>query len=152
MVRLEPEAFAAIVAHAREAYPEECCGAVLEEDGHDRPRRITNVQSRLHAEDPGAHPRDARTAYHMDPQELLAVLRDSEQPGRYLKAFYHSHPDHDAYFSREDRRRGLFDGEPAYPGTAYVVVSVRGGELAGARAYAWDAGVRDFVEVPLVVT
>ena len=35
MIRIEPEPWAAMVAHARRAYPNECCGAMLggSEDG-----------------------------------------------------------------------------------------------------------------------
>ena len=29
MIRIEPEPWAAMVAHAREGYPNECCGAML---------------------------------------------------------------------------------------------------------------------------
>jgi proteasome lid subunit RPN8/RPN11 len=137
-----------ILAHARASHPEECCGAVLELGGRDLVRRFTNVQGRLHREDPAAHPRDAETAYAPEPKELFAVLREGEAPGARLKVFYHSHTRVGAYFSGEDRARALFDGEPAYPEVTYVVVSdsrTRG----EARAFRWDEGANDFVEVPI---
>ena len=43
------------------------------------------------------------------------------------------------------------DGTPAYPHATYVVVGVRNRRAEEARAFRWDASVRDFVEVPLAV-
>lgn len=136
----------AMLAHARETHPEECCGAIIARAGApDRVLRFTNIQNRLHAEDPVTYPRDARTAYTPAPSELLAALRAAEEPGARLVAFYHSHPVIGAYFSAEDRARALFDGEPAYPDVSWIVVS--DARVAGeVRAFRWDATVGDFVE------
>jgi proteasome lid subunit RPN8/RPN11 len=139
--------------HALECHPEECCGLVLSRDGLDVVRRIPNIQNQLHAKDPREHPRDARVAYFMDPKELGAALREAEQPGARLRVFYHSHPEHGAYFSEEDERRAMaWENEPAYPDAIFVVVSVYGREVRDRRAYAWDAAARRFVETPLAVT
>jgi proteasome lid subunit RPN8/RPN11 len=66
-----------------------------------------------------------------------------------LKAFYHSHPNHDAYFSAEDKRQAMFGDEPSYPDTVYLVISIYGREVKAIRAYAWDDTVKDFVETEL---
>jgi proteasome lid subunit RPN8/RPN11 len=150
-LRLAHAALEDMLAHAREAHPEECCGAVLVEGGRDVVRRFTNVQARLHREDAVTHPRDARTAYTPEPRELFAALRDAEAPGASLKAFYHSHAVRGAYFSGEDRARAMFDDEPAYPEVAYIVVSdarTRG----EARAFRWDEAAGDFVELTIEST
>jgi proteasome lid subunit RPN8/RPN11 len=145
---LERAALQDIVAHARATHPEECCGAVLVREGRDVVRRFTNVQGRLHGEDPATHPRDAETAYTPEPRELFRVLREAEAPGVRLKAFYHSHTRVGAYFSGEDRARAMFGDEPAYPEVAYLVVS--DSRTPGeARAFRWEESVRDFVEVRL---
>ena len=149
-LRLERAALEAILAHARATHPEECCGAVVEASGRDVVRHFTNVQGRLHREDPAANPRDAETAYTPDPKELFAALRDGEAPGARLKVFYHSHTRVGAYFSGEDRARAMFGDEPSYPEVTYLVVSdsrTRG----EARAFRWSDGTHDFVEVPLEV-
>ena len=150
-VMLERAALDDILDHARATHPDECCGAVLSLGGRDVVRRFTNIQGRLHADDPVANPRDARTAYSPEPRELLAALRDGEAPGARLKIFYHSHTKVGAYFSGEDRARALFDGEPAYPDVTYVVVS-DSREPGEARAFHWDDGTGDFVEIPLEVS
>src|SRR5204862_171803 len=71
-------------------------------------------------------------------------------PRARVKAFYHSHTRVGAYFSGEDRARAMFGDEPAYPEVTYVVVSDSRtpGEV---RAFRWDEGARDFVEVPIEV-
>lgn len=150
MFRLTEAAVAAVAAHARETWPEECCGVILGGGRRgDRVHRLPNVQNGLHARDPETFPRDARTAYTMDPGALEAVLEQAERGGLSLKAFYHSHPDHDAYFSDEDRACATPFGEPTYPDAAQVVVSVMNGVVAGMAVYAWNPQAGDFVEVEL---
>jgi proteasome lid subunit RPN8/RPN11 len=139
-----------ILAHTRATHPAECCGAVLERAGQDVVRRFTNIQDRLHREDPAQHPRGAETAYAPDPRELYAVVEEGDAPGARLKAFYHSHTRVGAYFSGEDRARAMFGDEPAYPEVVYVVVS--DSRSAGeTRAFRWDEADRDFVEIPVDV-
>jgi len=147
-LELERAALDEMLAHARATAPDECCGAVLSVAGRDVVRRFTNVQSKLHAEDPTANPRDARTAYAPEPKELFAVLRDADAPGATLKVFYHSHTRVGSYFSGEDRARAMFGDDPAYPDVTYIVVS--DSRVAGeARAFRWDDERRDFVEVAI---
>ena len=137
--------------HAREAYPFECCGAVLMRKGSQTVRRIDNIQDRLHVEDPLKNPRDSRIAYFMDPKQLFAVLREADDTRSALGLLYHSHPEHGAYFSDEDKARALAWDEPAYPDTAYLVVSVVDGTVKERLAVAWDGERRDFVPIDLTV-
>ncbi len=149
MFVLNEAALAAIAEHAKATYPEECCGVILSGDGGDEVHRLANVQDRLHATDPRTFLRDARTAYTMDPKELEAVLEEAERRGLSFKALYHSHPDHDAYFSAEDRACATPFGEPTYPDTTQVVISVMSGSVGRVAAYAWSPQAGDFVEVAL---
>jgi len=142
-----------IVRQAEAGYPEEICGMVIGEPGSSetyRVRHVTNIANREPQDDPGGLPRDARTAYKMDPLEQLRVLREADGQGWDVAVFYHSHPDHDAYFSRMDRERALApDGEPVWPGATYLVVSVIGGRARGAACYRWDPRRREFFEMPV---
>ena len=144
------QAFEAITAQAEREYPFECCGFVIS-DSAQEVRPIRNIQNEKHAADPGMFQRDARTAYLMDPKEQLAVLQEIDRRKLTLKAVYHSHPDHEAYFSATDRAQACsFDpAEPDYPDTAYIVMSVRDGKFANAVAFAWDIGQKAFVEAEL---
>jgi proteasome lid subunit RPN8/RPN11 len=149
MVHLSARTWDAMSRHTQDTFPEECCGAILSRGGVEEVRRITNIQNVMHAKDPTQFPRTATIAYFMDPRELLAVHKEIDSGAALLKAFYHSHPNHDAYFSAEDKRQAMFGDEPAYPDTAYVVLSIYDREVKTIRAYAWDEGAKDFVEVEL---
>jgi [CysO sulfur-carrier protein]-S-L-cysteine hydrolase len=134
-------------AQAEAEYPAECCGVLLIRGGAGGDRLLLpcrNIQDELHAKDPTRHPRDARTAYFIDPKDLLTIGRREAQ-GYTVAAIYHSHIDAGAYFSATDKRNALIDGEPAYPEALYVVVSVVGGKVVSTGAFAWDALARDFV-------
>jgi proteasome lid subunit RPN8/RPN11 len=153
-ISIRRENFAAIKAQAEREYPYECCGFVIGDASLEEVRPIANIQNEKHAADPVAHPRDARTAYLMDPRAQIAVLGEIDRRGLALRIVYHSHPDHDAYFSQTDRRQACaFDPEyPDYPGTAYVVLSIRQGRFSRAAAFTWDDASHDFVEAELVET
>lgn len=97
-----------MTGHCEKHYPEEACGLLVgPPDGvvATACRPCANVQNRLHAEDPGAHPRDARTAYRIDPRELFDLTRQVRDQGLAFKAIFHSHADVGAYFSDEDQRQ-----------------------------------------------
>lgn len=150
-IRLSRQSLAAIEDHAARTYPDECCGAVVGDEGDESVRPIRNIQDELHREDPQNHPRDARIAYFMDPKELGALLREVERQRRPIRVFYHSHPDHGAYFSAEDKERALAWDEPAYPEASYLVVSVKEGVVGDRILVAWDPERRDFVEAELLI-
>jgi len=109
-----------------------------------------NIQDELNRKDPARHPRNARTAYYIDPRDLLTIGR-REAEGFRVATIYHSHIDTGAYFSETDKRNALVNGEPAYPDAIYVVVSVMAGRFDGANAFAWDAARRDFLPVGFTI-
>jgi proteasome lid subunit RPN8/RPN11 len=149
-LELTDTAFAAITVHALETYPEECCGVILSGRDHDEARPLVNIQNTLHEKDPETFPRDARTAYTMDYQVLDALMAEANRGGLRVKAFYHSHPDHEAYFSEEDKAFATPFGEPTYPDTAQVVISVAQGSVGKVGVYIWDTVTEDFVEIDMV--
>ena len=149
-LKIDRAALDAMHAHGREVHPDECCGAIVERNGADVVHRFTNIQNRLHAENPLETPRDAKTAYTPEPKELFAVIRAGEQPGACLKVFYHSHSVRGSYFSGEDRARAMFGDDPAYPDVTYIVVS-DARERGETRAFKWDEASHDFVEQPIEV-
>ena len=142
-----------IIAQAEREFPWECCGFIIGNDSVEEVRPIANIQNAQHAKDPKAFPRDARTAFLMDPKEHLAVMREIDERKLMLRIVYHSHPDHEAYFSDTDRRQACsFDPEyPDYPETAYVVMSIMGGKFNRAAAFVWDQGRKEFVETGLTI-
>ena len=141
-----PAELDALRRHAVEDYPEESCGVIVARGDERRLLRCRNVQNELHARDPQRNPRTARTAYHIDPQDLLRIGR-LESEGFGVAVIYHSHVDAGAYFSETDRRQALMGSEPTYPGTTYLVTSVVNGRLEATTAFSWDDTQRDFLPV-----
>ena len=140
-----------IRAQAVAEYPAECCGVLLTRDAAPAERLLMpcrNIQDELHSKDPVRHPRDSRTAYFIDPKDLLSIGRREGQ-GYRVATIYHSHIDTGAYFSATDRQNALIDGQPAYPDAVYVVLSVVAGPVEDAAAFVWDPATRDFAPTEL---
>ena len=134
-----------VFQHARECYPEECCGLLTGTDarGPLHVVRCTNVQSQRVAR--GESNLDASRAFWIDEQELLHALRAAESSGEKLLVIYHSHVDTAAYLSHTDVAGALDPaGGPLYPGTAQLVVAVHDTGVAEAALFAWDDAARVF--------
>ena len=140
---IPPQVLAEIYAHARTAYPEECCGFLLGPHGSpviDEVRRCVNEQNRYHALDPQRFPRTAREAYYLGGKDLRLLL-ESLSSQRPVKIIYHSHPDVGAYFSAEDTRAALGrepdeTATPQYP-VDYIVIDAQADHIAGAKLFRW---------------
>ncbi len=146
---LSENALEEMAQHALETFPEECCGVILSDGAIDRVHRLKNIQNQLHALDPQTYPRTAAIAYAMDYKELELVIDEAKRNGARLKAFYHSHPNHDAYFSDEDKAFASPFGEPTFPGTAQIVVAVYDRAIKEVCAFAWSDQEKDFAKVTL---
>ena len=136
--------------HARATYPEECCGIVVERQGELAVVRVANVQNERHAAHPEQFPRTAATAYTMGP-EAAPVLVDHDRGRLTIRAIYHSHPQHAAYFSAEDKAQATVWDEPSYPDAAQIVLSVIDGTVRDVQAFRWDEATRDFIALELRV-
>jgi proteasome lid subunit RPN8/RPN11 len=122
MIRIEPEAWAAMVAHARQAYPNECCGAMIGSNG-DGEKRV-RVAMPLENAFEGAQ----ATRYELRPQDLLAAEKAARAKHMDVIGIYHSHPDCDAYFSETDLKNSC-------PWYSFVVLSIRKGEFDHANSW-----------------
>jgi len=141
---LTQEAWTEISRHAQETFPEECCGVIFSAGATDQVVRVKNIQNQLHALDPQTYPRTAVIAYAMDPLELDSVIRQGEERGRRLKAFYHSHPDDRAVPSQ-------YDLEHAWPTYSYIVVSVENGHAVDLRSWEMESDRSRFHEEEMSV-
>jgi len=103
-----------IIAHAREKYPEECCGFLT---GTNSSQTIVErVQAARNAAVP---PRLKR--YRIDPRELIRAGEEARRLNLELVGVYHSHPDAPVEPSRVDL-------EYAWPNFNYLILSLQGGE------------------------
>ena len=101
-------AAAAIVAHAREAAPNECCGILLGRDDEIvEALRARNVAS------------SALTQYVVDPKDHIEARRNARIRGLEVVGFYHSHPRGDPSPSETDL------ADASYPGSYYAIVGLR---------------------------
>ena len=121
-IRIEPEPWANMVAHARQTYPNECCGAMLGSiDGAGKTVRVA-----LPLENAFDGVQAAR--YELRPQDLLGADKVARARHMDLIGIYHSHPDCGAYFSKTDLQNSC-------PWYSFVVLSVQKGEFDHAASY-----------------
>lgn len=120
-LRIPHRVRAAITRHAAEAYPEECCGALIGTDGE--PRSVVRVVAAGNARS-----EDRARRYLIEPGAVLAVERGAEEDGLEVIGFYHSHPDHPA-------RPSSFDRDHAWPWYSYVIVEATSSGAGAPRAW-----------------
>lgn len=113
-----PEALDEIRRHALEAYPNECCGALIAR-GH----RIVEA-FRL----PNTTAAEARRRFQISPSDYRQSEQRAAAQQATLAGFYHSHPDHPA-------RPSAHDLEQAWPNLTYVIVAVTAGETGELTAW-----------------
>ena len=138
-----------MIYHAERDYPRESCGMVIGPKGQSKAIGvfpIKNLQDELHGKDPQRYPRNAQTAYHMDPREIKIVEKEAKSKGFDLKVYYHSHPDHGVYFSEEDKAMACPWGEPSDPNVVFLVIGVEKGKRSGASLFYWDGEKENFLE------
>ena len=121
-----------------EEYPDECCGIIISDVESQTVQRCTNIQNQLHAEDPVRFPRNAHTAYTIDRGEFDAIIGSAQAQGKEVIALYHSHCDHESYFSEEDVAAQTVFGEPEFPDALHIVASVMDGRVHDIRCFIWD--------------
>jgi len=122
MIRVEPEAWAAMVAHARASYPNECCGAMLGSiDGAGKTVRRALAL-------PNSFEGEQAARYELRPADLLAADQAARDAHLDLIGIYHSHPDCDAYFSATDLKNSC-------PWYSFVVLSIQHGDFHHANSF-----------------
>jgi proteasome lid subunit RPN8/RPN11 len=98
----------AVVAHARECQPGECCGILVGENE----RVVASVRARNLDDNP--------SRFLIDPRDHIAAYKDARAQDLDIVGFYHSHPHSEAYPSPTDL------AEAAYPGVLYLIVGLQG--------------------------
>lgn len=122
----------AIEAHGREAFPHECCGALVGRDG-----RVDATFALPNTTDEGP-----RRRFLVRPADYQGAERGATACGLDLVGFYHSHPDHPA-------RPSEYDLDHAWPVFSYVIVSVMDGEPAAMTSWRLRDDRSAFDEEPL---
>lgn len=151
---LTREQIETMYAHAKEAYPNECCGLIVgprlanEGAGRNGLRLLLcqNIQDEMHKRDPESYPRSARKAFFIDPVEFAHIVREADERKEVIRGIFHSHPDEEAYFSQEDKDAAVPFGDlPSFPDAEHIVISVRDGEIKGYKVFLWDREKKEFL-------
>ncbi len=130
--------------HSLEQYPDECCGVITGNKDAQTVHECINIQNSLHAEDPATHSRDAGTAYAIERKELDGIIAGAKSRHEEIIAFYHSHIEHDAYFSETDEAAQTVFGEPEFPDAVHIIVSVRDRKIKAVKCYKWNRDKKGF--------
>ena len=109
-IALRHAAREAIRRHGADAYPHECCGALIGRDGV-----VVDAFALPNTTEEGP-----RRRFLVRPSDYREAERQASARGAELLGFYHSHPDHPA-------RPSQYDLDHAWPFFSYVIVSVRAG-------------------------
>jgi len=146
-ILIEDSVWQVMVRQAQEAYPSEACGILVGPVGERHGtvfHACRNIYDDLHAQDPETYPRTSKTAYLIDGVEQQQLFDQAAGDGLEVKSIVHSHTDHDAYFSEEDRYVAAPWGEPFYPDISYIVLSIWDGKLKEANEFVWNQEKVDF--------
>lgn len=111
---------AVLQAHAVAGYPHEVVGILA---GNRSAGAVSHVAALCNerADSPG-------NRYAVSALTLARAEQQLEADGLEIVGYYHSHPDHPSLYSD-------FDREHALPNMAYVIVSVRGGQIASTQSW-----------------
>ena len=98
-----------MIEHAVQENPNECCGILAGKDG------LISALYRVRNSTPSPY------RYEMDPKDQMNVMKESDEIGLDLMAFYHSHTHSPAYPSETDTRMAV---ESGWVDFCYVLVSL----------------------------
>jgi proteasome lid subunit RPN8/RPN11 len=122
VIRIRAGVLEAVIRHARQDVPLECCGLLLGEG------------SLIEVCIPTRNARASETAYLVDPAEHFAALRRARREGRAIIGAYHSHPKSAAAPSPTD----LVEAHD--PDLLYVIVSLAVTASPDVRGYRLEDG------------
>ena len=118
VLRMTRVVFDSIRAHGEEAYPHECCGALLGLSTPEGWRVLGSVRAGNTRTD------SAHNRYSIAPLELVRIEREARRQRLEIAGFYHSHPDHPARWSATDFV------EAHWLGCSYLITEVAQGKAA----------------------
>lgn len=117
-IKLQSDHDLVIRAHARRAFPHECCGFLLGRDVEDV-RKIVKILSAVNS-------RGEEELHHrftITPDAFMHADKTARSERLDILGFYHSHPNAPA-------RPSPYDLDHAWPVYSYIIVSVQDGEPA----------------------
>ncbi|NIR44708.1 MAG: M67 family metallopeptidase [Gemmatimonadetes bacterium] len=127
-----------IRSHGVAEYPDEACGGLLGGSGDAAVIRVAEAVPLANARED-----ERERRYLIGPDDVLSLEKRAEASGLRVIGFYHSHPDDDAAPSE-------FDREHAWPGYAYLIVSVEDAQASDVQAWQLADDRSRFISLALV--
>ena len=142
MIILSQTHLTEIQEHGKEAYPQECCGAMLGQvdlnTGDKTTHKIVRIENQW--QDKPGESRHRRFAITAEDYRQLEKQAKAEQ--MTLLGFYHTHPDHPAQPSATDLSY-------AWPFFSYIIQAIAKGKASDIFSYELDPDKNEFVSEKL---
>ena len=130
-----------VEAHARQTYPQECCGILVGTPGHDTSAEVTRVTAVWPTEN--AETGDRTRGFVIATEVLLHAHKRARDLGDEVIGYYHSHPGKSAAPSPRDIAT-------AAPGASYLIVAIGSRHVLESRSWRWRPDLSCFDEEQLV--
>ena len=131
LLKIQESAYRKVIQAACEAWPRECCGALL---GRVADGSVTLVEAM--AAD-GPETRVGTDHFEIGGPDMVRFLRSAQQAGLSIQGFYHSHPDAPPVPSAADLAGAT------WPECMLLIASVRRGRFEALAAFALAGTGRD---------
>jgi len=103
---ISEEIFDEMIAHCKEAVPNEACGILAGKGGEvSKIYKMTNIEK-------------SSVSYFMDSKEQFKVMKDIRANNLSMLAIFHSHPSSQAYPSEKDKSLAFYED------CVYIIVSL----------------------------
>ena len=122
MIIIEPIAQELMTEDALRTFPDECCGFFFGNDS-ENVRTISEILIVTNAKHG-----DKRKRFEISPKDYLYAEQFAEERKLQLLGVYHSHPNHPAVPSEQDR----LAGQPYF---SYIIISVSGNKIKDIRSW-----------------
>lgn len=122
MLFIGPQTLKQMTADGERTFPDECCGFFFGTERGDN-RTLTQITVVNNAKEG-----DKRRRFEISPRDYLNAEQWAEDKGLQLLGVYHSHPNHPAIPSEQDRLA-------AQPYFSYIILSIRDGVFDHLRSW-----------------
>src|SRR5450755_2958734 len=123
MIRIESIPLAEMKAQAAHIFPDECCGFLFGIENKDGIRKISKIWVVNNAK-----PGDKRRRFEITGRDYMLAEQFALENNLVLLGIYHSHPNHPAIPSEQDRMA-------AQPYFSYIIISVINGRIDHIRSW-----------------
>ena len=139
MITLSKTHLSKLKSHGIDAYPEECCGAMLGHIDYKKNEKKTVKLIKIeNNSDENKHRR-----FKITPQDYQTLEKQAKDEGLTLLGFYHTHPDHPCKPSQTDLNY-------AWPFFSYIILSVEKQKPAQIKSFVLEQKGHQFDEEKLV--